>query len=300
VLITWDIDPDSWVPAEKKQWALNAAMDLCHGLNIQATFFFTAQGAEIYPDEFVKMAAQGHEIGCHGLTHEDEENYDRIPEDMQRTYIQQATDKLGSFTSAPIRAFRSPRVKTSARTLKLLADCGYHVDSSVCSQRIDFISSNLINTGWLFAPRRPYRPHQDSAFRAGDMPIWEIPVSALALPFISSTLRVAGVAAMKLFFRLLHAESRRTGKPIVYLAHPTEFRDRKQGGGSRWEENVRLEYFSPRFIRTHGFRPRNLLYRVNGSALLNAARALFSYMASFPDVTFLSASEYARQYLEAP
>ena len=43
----------------------------------------------MYPDEIQKILAQGHEIGCHGLTHGDEEDYERMPEQMQRSYIAQ-------------------------------------------------------------------------------------------------------------------------------------------------------------------------------------------------------------------
>jgi hypothetical protein len=294
VLITWDMDPDLWIPCERRQGLLNTAMDLCHSQGIRATFFFTAQPADAYLDEFDKMRAQGHELGCHGLTHGDEENYDRMSEPMQCVYIEQATERLQNLIGEPIRAFRSPHVKTSATTLSLLARNGYLADSSVCSQRIDFVSSNLINIGWIFAPRRPYRPHRDSAFRSGALPIWEIPVSAAVIPFISSALRVLGLPSMKVLFRLLHAESRRTGKPIVYLAHPTEFKARSvKGKRGLWKVYVRREYLTPSFIRAHGLRLRNLLYRVDGEALYQNTQELFAYMASFPDVTFMTVSEYA-------
>jgi peptidoglycan/xylan/chitin deacetylase (PgdA/CDA1 family) len=281
---------------------LNAAIDVCHDLDIRATFFFTAQPAHMYRDELQKMLTKGHEIGCHGLTHGDEEDYDRMPEEMQRLYIEKATEELQALVDIPIRAFRSPRFKTSARTLQLLAENGYQVDSSICSQRIDFVSSNLINVGWLFSPRRPYRPHQKSPFKVGDVPLWEIPVSAAVLPFISSTLKVLGLSAMKAFFKLLYVESRCTGKPIVYLAHPAEFRPGRGISRNLYAKYIRYikpEYLSPTFIRTHGFRFRNAFYRINGEALLDSTRELFGYMASFPDVTFVTASEYVHQNLGA-
>ncbi len=68
------------------------------------------------------MQALGQEIGCHGLTHTDEEDYDRMTLDMQRAYLEEATQKLAATAGAPILAFRSPRVKTSAHILKLLAE----------------------------------------------------------------------------------------------------------------------------------------------------------------------------------
>lgn len=298
LLITWDVDPDPWIPADKRVWALQTAMDACHQLDIRATFFVTAEPADLYAAELLEMVDQGHEVGCHGLTHEDEEEYNRMPEAMQRQYIEKATDRLRALVGVPIRAFRSPRVKASAHTVRLLSEYGYWADSTVCSQRMDLISSNLINTKWLFSPRRPYHPRRDNPFRVGDVPLWEVPVSALILPFISSTHRVVGLQAMKAFFRVLYLESRLTGKPIVYLAHPTEFGNRKAGGGSHFRESVKLRYFSPAFIRIHGFRPRNLLYRVNGEALLESTRSLLGYMASLPDVVPMTVSEYVQQYLE--
>ena len=296
VLITWDVDPDLWMPFDRRQWALHTAMDVCQRLGIRATFFFTARPAHMYAEEFGELRAQGHEVGCHGLTHGDEENYDRMPEDMQRAYITEATEKLQALTGAAPRAFRSPRVKVSACTLRLLAESGYWADSSVCSQRMDLVSSNLINTGWIFAPRCPYRPHHDNPFKRGDIPIWEIPISAAILPFISSSLRVLGLAAMKMLFRVLYVESRRTGKPIVYLAHPTEFVGRAGQGNKRRKTRIRREHFTLSYIRAHGLRSRNALYRVKAETLLHYTQELFAYMASFPDVTFLTASEYMTCY----
>lgn len=294
ILITWDIDPDQWIPFEKRTWALNSTMDMCHQLGIPATFFFTAQPVYQYPQEFIKLKAQGHEIGCHGLTHGSEENYDRMPEDMQRRYLTQATETLNAMLGEPVRAFRGPRVKISATTLKILAELGYTTDSSVCSQRVDFISSNLINLGWIKAPRKPYRPNAESAFKKGQLPIWEVPVSAAILPFISSALRVFGLSFMKSLFRLLYAEAQRTGKPIVYLAHPTEFISKWWGkkNSRDWESAAKLEYLKPSYIRAHGLRLRGLLYRLRAEDMLPYTESLFTYMSSFPNVEFKTMSQW--------
>lgn len=293
VLITWDVDPDLWMPFDRRQRALHGVLEMCQRHNIPATFYVTAQPAHEYAEDFDKMRALGHEIGCHGLTHGDEENYDRMPVDLQREYISQATETLQSVLGVPVRAFRSPRVKTSHQTLKLLAEYGYWSDSSVCSQRMDLVSSNLINFGWLIAPRRPYHPHQSSAFRRGDIPIWEIPVSALVVPFISSLLYVVGLPAMKRFFRLLLAEALRTGKPIVYLAHPVEFAPMGKG---KTLESLGRKYFTLSYIRANGLRLRSLLDTSDRNLHLQQTENLLAYMASFPDVVFMTASDYTKSY----
>ncbi len=294
VLITWDVDPDRWATVERRESTLSMALDLCEELGIRSTFFITANFAHEYPAHIERMHRLGQEIGCHGLTHTDEEDYGRMPVEMQRTYIEDATHKLADAAGSPIRAFRSPRVKTSAHTLKMLADFGYLADSSVCSQRLDFVSSNLVNPGWLLAPRHPYHPHSASAFRRGDLPIWEVPVSALIVPFISSLLKVLGPRYMKVLLKLLYAESRHTGKPIVYLAHPSEF----LGSNSR-KTRLNVKDFSPSRIRTHGLLARNMLFRLYGQTLFEATRELFAAMVSIPDVAFVTCTEYVGQLDQA-
>jgi peptidoglycan-N-acetylglucosamine deacetylase len=288
VLVTWDVDPDRWTTLENRQHALGLALDLCQEFNIRSTFFITARFALEYPEQIQRMLSLGQEIGCHGLTHADDEDYDRMPQEMQRSYIEEATRELEAVADAPVTAFRSPRVKTSGCTLGLLAERGYRVDSSVCSQRIDFLSSNLINPGWLFAPRHPYHPHHLNAYRRGDLPIWEIPISALVAPWISSSLNVFGLRFMKALFRLLRVEARQTGKPLVYLAHPTELLP-----STHRRKNVHFRQLSPRLIRTHGLLLRNVFFRMDGVAWYRATRELFAYMASFPDVGCMTSSEYA-------
>jgi hypothetical protein len=157
---------------------------------------------------------------------------------------------------------------------------------------MDLVSSNLFNVGWLVAPRRPYHPHKSSAFRRGDVPIWEIPVSALVAPFISSLLAVVGLPAMKRFFRLLYTEARKTGKPIVYLAHPIEFAP--MGRGKAFEP-LQRKYYSLSSIRSNGLQLRRLLYRSSKQLLLDQTEELFAYMGSFPEVAFMTASDYVRR-----
>jgi hypothetical protein len=291
VLVTWDVDPSPEVPYEARKRSLDVAMALCDDLGVRSTFFVTANAAHAGAEDLERMREGGHEIGCHGLTHTDEEEYNRMPEEAMRAYVQEATRKLASTSGAPIRAFRSPRLKISAPALEVLAESGYVVDSSICSQRMDLISSNLINPGWLLAPRQPYRPHRESAFKRGDLAIWEVPVSAAVVPFISAFLSVLGLAFMKGLFRLLYAESRRTGKPIVYLAHPIEFT-------TGWVKPFHLKQLSPAYIRTHGLLIRKRLYRMDSETWLQATRELFAYMASSTGVAFVPIGEYVASNLE--
>ncbi len=293
VLITWDVDPTPEVTVENKKAALVRAASLLSDLRIAGTFFVHARIAPVLADEIRMLVANGHEIGCHGLTHGDEEEYSSMPESMQRSYLTEATAILRQTAERPIRSFRGPRVKTSAATQAILEELGYLCDGSVCSQRVDLVSSNLINPGWIAAPRLPYHPRRDNPFRRGGRRLWVIPVSAAVAPFISSLLYVAGTGFMKMLFRTLLCESRRTGKPIVYLIHPFEF-------APFTEPRPAKELSWLRKIKTHGLSIRSRFYEKNHERRFAMNAELFRFMHSFADVRFMTVSRYVREVLAEP
>jgi len=181
-------------------------------------------------------------------------------------------------------------VKTSSSTLSVLEELGYSVDSSVCSQRLDFLSSNLINPGWLIAPRNPYHPSKTSPYRKGEMKLFEIPVSAFMIPFVSTTLRIFGVTFMKCLFELFYLESKLTGKPIVYLVHPHEF---------VYEKRIPFSWklFIPhRTWLIRGFPLRVWMgRRYLGEKIHIMNHELFSWIAKH-NVEFLTMEEYVKKY----
>lgn len=289
VLITWDVENWPGFTIEDKKAAIMLAAGLLDELNIKSTFLFVAEAAMSLPDEISALIKAGHEIGCHGLTHDNEEEYDKMPEGLQRSYLGAATEILRSITSHPVTIFRGPRAKTSHITQKILQELGYAADCSVASQRCDLVSSNLINPGWIFAPRLPYHPRPDSAFKKGNQKIWVIPISALILPFISSVLYILRLKFMKRFFDVLYRESLSSGKPIVYLLHPEEFA----------EATVKVKGTLPFFkkIRIHGFLFRAKFYEQNRRKRFVMNRELFLYMKSYSNVRFFTVNDFITRVL---
>jgi len=285
VLLTGDVDFSRHHHAGDKGLAFRHMLDAGKDLGGSMTFFFVAREAEQVADFPPMLRIAGHEIGCHGLTHGNEEEYDAMPAEMQERYLTEATGILSAIGGGRVTAFRGPRVKVSGTTLGILARLGYVADSTVCSQRFDLISSNLLHTGWLRAPRRPYHPSGEDAYRRGELPILEVPVSAAALPFISSTLYVLGMRVMKVLFRGLYLEAIRTGKPIVYLFHPYEFIEEIPGA---------KDY--SRNLKVHGLRLRRHLYRGDAATRLAWNRELWRYMAGFEGVEFITMSQFADRY----
>jgi len=286
VLITCDIDPAPEVRPKDKRNTFELTSILFDQYGINGTFFFVANAAKFYHSQITELLEHGHEIGCHGLTHDETEEYDKLSEHVQRRYLTRATKILEDLTGNPIISFRGPRVKTSHITQKILEQLNYLVDSSVCSQRIDLISSNLINPGWIFAPRLPYHPNENNAFRRGTRKIKVIPVSAIILPFVSGVLYLLGERFMKMFFDILYLESRKTGKPIVYLMHPMEFA--KQATTVRYKTSVRS-------IRARGFYfRRRFKLRIDENMRLQYTIRLFEHIKRYIDTEFMTLNQYAQ------
>ena len=176
ILITWDIDPLTrderiryGLPLREEQpyllrKSLALASDLTTELDIHSTFFVTASLAEEIEDDLKELKKKNHQIGCHGLTHGDDDNYAKLPYNEQLSRIQKATKILESFVGE-IRAFRAPGVRISATTLKILENLGYLADSSISSQRFDMASSNT-NPKLILAPRITAFP-QAGSYRRG-------------------------------------------------------------------------------------------------------------------------------------
>lgn len=285
VLITGDVDFSTHHAIDDKYRAFDALAALSRNVEAGITFYFVADEAASVSDVPSQLRAAGHEIACHGLRHDEGEEYSTLPRQQQERYLREATGKLRSISGTEIRSFRAPRVKVSTDTYRVLTELGYRTDSSVCSQRFDLVSSNLINVGWLTAPRLPYHPSETSPYRRGEMPILVVPISAIALPFISSALYVLGLSAMKALFRLLYVESLRTGKPIVYLFHPYEFAAEIKGARN-YDQNVRV----------HGLRIRRHLYRGTPAVKLEWTAELLSYIRGFERARFMTMDAFAEYY----
>lgn len=289
ILITCDIDPTPEARIEDKRDALRRCGALFDEMKIKATFYTVGNIAVDYQTELLELVENGHEIGCHGLTHDNNEEYSTLPYDTAKHCLKQAKQTIEEVSGAKVISFRGPRVKTSHHTQQALEELGFTSDSSVCPQRIDLISSNLINFNWIFAPRNTYRPHRKSAFRKGARNLAVIPVSALVMPFISGMLYIFGLAFMTVFFKLLALEARITGKPIVYLLHPSEY--------AAMTQKVKHEQSTKAILARGFYFRRHLKLRHSPEDRFKLTRALLELMAEHKHVRFFTASDYAEQFL---
>jgi len=285
VIISGDIDYSEHHKHSDKLVIFDKILNIAKDLNIKLSFNFVAKEATKIEVCIKLLAESGHEIGCHGLIHNDDEEYNLLSYEKQFQYISEATNILKRITNEDVSSFRAPRVKVSSHMYRVIETLGYLTDSSICSQRMDFVSSNMFNKDWLFAPRLPYNPSPSSPFKRGNSRVLIVPVSALFIPFISSVLYVFGLTFMKILFSVFYLESLLTGKPIVYLYHPYEFIPEIKG---------KKNYHSN--LKVHGFRWRRHLYRGTPQDKLERHIKLWKYMKSFKAVEIVTMKEFYNLY----
>lgn len=133
------------------------------------------------------------------------------PEPLERAKLTTLTAQFErTFGRAPV-AFRAGRFGVGRHTLRILADLGYAVESSV-TPRVDWTSSGAPGLAFPDAPTQPYHPAWEEPGRRGDCPLWEVPITirkrwANALP-------VLGPLVEPRWLRPTHM----TGRALVRLA----------------------------------------------------------------------------------
>ena len=194
---------------------------------------------------------------------------------------------LEDITGGPITIFRGPVFRISGATLAILDELGYRADCSVNSQRLGFFGSDPWSVRSLFAPRKPYHPSAQSPFRRGDLRLWEIPLSAWLIPFMTSTLQVCRPWAMQQLFRAFALESRRSGKPVMYMLHPEDLlpRDGRQG-----QYRFQWRHLWP--SHEHGFVWRFCLYEMDWTTIAQQSAAFVRSMCRAPGVTPMTVQQY--------
>lgn len=197
-------------------------LDLYSKYGVKSTFYFTGNFAKIKPEALELVKKEGHEIGCHGYSHNSEDSFDIMDYEKQIEHLVRAKKVIENIVGK-ITAFRAPELRINKYTVKALEATGFKTDSSVAPQRFDGPMSSGMKEKikWLFAPRTPYYLSYDSPFKKGKSSILEIPISAAIIPYIGTMMRISP-ALVGYLEKYLFYEARQVGKPIVFIFHPNE------------------------------------------------------------------------------
>jgi peptidoglycan-N-acetylglucosamine deacetylase len=199
-------------------------LNLYDKYNIRSTFFFTGEIAKKFPDVVRMILPYGHEVACHGLTHRVDKSFDILSLTEQIEHLSISKKILEDISGNDIISFRAPALRVNKYTVEALEKTGFLIDSSIASQRFDMFMSfgSIKKFKWLIAPRNPYQTDNKSLFKKGNSRITEIPISALIIPYIGTTMRIFP-SFTSIVGRILNLENNFNDKPINILIHPNEF-----------------------------------------------------------------------------
>lgn len=128
VCLTVDVEPDcppflwTWRGMEE---GLPRLLDLFAEEGVPGTFFTTGDAARRYPDCMMRIAADGHELACHGFSHKP---FRAMHREEARDEIATTNGILRAFS--PVSSFRAPYLSFPESFLDLLPPEGISLDAS--------------------------------------------------------------------------------------------------------------------------------------------------------------------------
>lgn len=231
VCITNDVETTSIVNGGLREdtgikvWkeGLPMLLDLYDKYEAKATFFYIANFAKQHPEIIKIVQERGHEIACHGLTHQHDKAFDVMSFEEQLEHLTTAKKILEDIAGEEVVSFRAPALRVNCDTPRALTEAGFKYDSSVAPQRMDiFMSLGSKNKlQWFGAPRIPYKVSETNLARKGQLSIVEVPVSSFVFPYIGTFMRVSP-SLNTLIRYMLYMETKGTDKVINFLIHPNE------------------------------------------------------------------------------
>lgn len=188
-------------------------LDLFDARGIRATFFVLGWVAERYPGLIREIARRGHEVACHGLTHE--LVYRQSPQAF-REQTRRAKSLLEDLVQVPVLGYRAASYSITALSLwalDTLVDLGFAYDSSIFPVRHD-------RYGIPGAARWPGAVAAPSGRRLVEFPLTTLDVAGFRLPVAGGGyFRLFPYGVTRLAFRRINERER---QPFVFYLHPWE------------------------------------------------------------------------------
>ena len=187
-------------------------LDLFDNAGIKSTFFVLGWVAERQPALIQSIAERGHEVACHGYSHQ--LVYHQTP-DVFREETLKAKNILEDIIQQPVRGYRAASYSITRRSLwalDILADAGFEYDSSIFPIKHD-------RYGMSGTPKFPYVLTTPSGKE-----LIEFPLSTAKL--FKFTMPVAGGGYFRLYpYWVSRAGLKQINKeqrPFIFYLHPWE------------------------------------------------------------------------------
>ena len=205
-------------------------LDMLATRNISGTFFILGWVAERHPNLIHRIAAAGHQLGCHSYAHR--LVYDLTPLEFKQD-TERAVRAIEDAAGVAPRVYRAPSFSITSRSLwalEVLVECGFTHDSSVYPIQHD-------RYGIPGFGRHAQSLHTSSGS------IVEVPAATVRLPG-DRIAPVAGGGYLRLLpYRYIAAGIRRInedeGAPACLYFHPWELDPELPRLASGWTSRVR-------------------------------------------------------------
>ena len=252
------IDRGSWDGFRTRVGAnTSSLLEMLARHGVRATFFVLGWVARKHPEIVRQIAASGHEVASHGMSHR--LIYTQTPEEFRRE-TRDAKALLEDLAQAPVLGYRAATYSITKRSLwalDVLCEEGFRYDSSIFPMRHDRYG----------IPDAESRPHVLTT--PGGARLVEFPISVLR--YCGAKVPVAGGGYFRLFpypftrwaLRKLNAQQ----QEFVFYVHPWEVdpgqpRVEQAGAVSRFRHYLNLDRCVQRLGRLLGDFEFDTMYSV--------------------------------------
>lgn len=214
--------------AERRiELGLNRLLDLMAAHQTRGTFFILGPLVDSHPDAIKRIAAEGHELGCHGWSHDllYEMTPARFADETRR-----ARDRIEDFVGRKVTAYRAAYFSVTRKSmwaLETLASLGFRYDSSIFPVR-----------NWRYGIEDFSRDPVLIDTAAGS--IWEFPISVMTR--YGRTMPVSGGAYFRIYpYTLTRANLRaceQAARSTIFYLHPWELDPDHPRVGFYWKPRL--------------------------------------------------------------
>jgi len=190
----------------------NLLLELFDKYSVKATFFILGWVAERYPQLIKDIDSQGHEVACHGYSHQliYTQTLETFKEETRRS-----KHILEDIVGKQINGYRAASYSITNRSLwalDILAEAGFTYDSSIFPVYHD-------NYGIPDSPGEPYVLKTSRGSQLVEFPLSTYRIFGYALPVAGGGyFRLYPYWLSKYFYKRLN----KANKPFVFYLHPWE------------------------------------------------------------------------------